>query len=237
MFAQTVEPNVLLQWLQIIWLDLLLAGDNAIVIAMAVHSLPPRERRLGRLWCTAGAAILRVVFLAIASWLLAIPLLKAFGGIALIFIAWRLLAPKPVGPNDAQDKQRAGANLRDAIKIIVIADLSMSIDNVFAVTGAARGDLKMAAMGIAISIPIVIWGSGFLSTLMHRQPWIIWLGGGVLGYVAGSLLLEDEKVIEWFGCDPQHPGHPLPLALAIGFTVFGFWHHYRRRPQKPAANS
>ena len=82
MFAQTVEPNVLLQWLQIIWLDLLLAGDNAIVIAMAVHSLPPRERRLGRLWGTAGAAILRVVFLAIASWLLAIPLLKAAGGIA-----------------------------------------------------------------------------------------------------------------------------------------------------------
>jgi YjbE family integral membrane protein len=235
MLAQNAEPNFWLQWLQIVWLDLLLAGDNAVVIALAVRSLGPREQRLGRIWGTAGAAGLRVLFLAIAGWLLSVPLLKAMGGLILLWIAWKLLAPH-ANQSEQHDGARGGTSLSDAIRIIILADVSMSIDNVFAVAGAAHGDLKMAAAGIAISIPMVVWGSSLLSTLMHRQPWIVWLGGGVLGYVAGSLVLEDQKVIDWFGGQPHPAGHPIQVALGVGFTLFGWW-GYRQRVKAERARA
>ena len=161
MFAFVEEPSFLLQLGSIVLLDLLLAGDNAIVIAMAVRTLPQREQRLGRLWGTFGAVALRVVFLAVASWMMAAPLLRACGGLLLLWIAYKLLAPQthapvsssPENDNGEAAKVRAGNNLRESIKIIILADVSMSIDNVLAVTGAAEGHIGMAALGIALSIP------------------------------------------------------------------------------------
>src|SRR5262252_8452993 len=169
MLAEATEPNFWLQWLQIIWLDLLLAGDNAVMIALAVRALPPREQRLGRIWGTAGAAALRVLFLAIANQMLNVPLLRAAGGLVLLWIAWKLLAPPAAGAHardSRPDRLRSGHSLGDAVRIIVVADVSMSIDNVFAVAGAAHGDLKMAALGVAISIPMIVWGSNLLGRLM-----------------------------------------------------------------------
>jgi YjbE family integral membrane protein len=237
MLAEATEPNFWLQWLQIIWLDLLLAGDNAVMIALAVRSLPAREQRLGRIWGTVGAAALRVLFLAIASWILNVPLLKAAGGLVLLWIAWKLLAPQAAHAHGGHpDRPHSGKSLGEAVRIIVIADVSMSIDNVFAVAGAAHGDLRMAALGVAISIPMIVWGSNLLGRLMGAHPWVVWLGGGVLGWVAGALILEDRRVVEWTGGQAHSEPHPLQIALAVGCTLFGWWGHRVRRARERAGD-
>jgi len=229
------EPNVWLQVGRIVLLDLLLAGDNALVIALAVRTLPRREQRLGRLWGTLGAVVLRVLCLAVAAWMLQVPLLRLCGGLLLIWIAWKLLAPKPHGPlpNAAGDEGpghavRAARNLADAIKVIVVADVSMSIDNVLAVTGAAEGHLGLAVLGVALSIPLVIWGSAILSRIMEHHQWIVWLGGGVLGHVAGVLIVEDPEVERWLGHLEQPNWHWLPIGLAVVLTAYGCWSTYRQ---------
>lgn len=231
-------------WMQLVkiaLLDILLAGDNAVVIALAVRFLPPREQVLGRLWGTGGAVALRILFLTIATWLLAIPWVQFAGGVLLVWIAWKLLSPQEAhvesgdapaaGAADGGEaaKVRAAASLRDAIRIIVIADASMSLDNVIAVSGASQGHLGLAIAGIAFSIPLVIWGSQILGKLMAAQPWIVWLGGGVLGHVAGVLMLEEHQIIAWLG-KTEHPGwHPLAIGLGVVFTVYGWWGSRRRR--------
>lgn len=237
MLAIVAEVGSWTQILQIILLDMLLAGDNAVVIAMAVRLLPPREQRLGRLWGTAGAVLLRIFFLAIATWLLAIPWLQFVGGALLLWIAYKLLAPAehgvlpPVAPGGAgggsetaeQASVRAGKSLRSAIQIIIVADASMSLDNVIAVTGAAEGHLGLAIAGIAFSIPLVVWGSTLLGRIMAHHRWIVWLGGGVLGHVAGVLMVEEPQIVAWLG-KSEHPGwHPLAVGLGVFFTLFGWW--------------
>lgn len=220
-----------MQFAKIALLDILLAGDNAVIIALAVRFLPPREQTLGRLWGTAGAVALRVLFLAIATWLLAIPWVQFGGGLLLVWIAWKLLAPQAPHVESGDDttavgpaaKVRAASSLRESIRIIVIADASMSLDNVIAVSGAAEGHLGLAAGGIALSIPLVIWGSQILGKLMVAHPWIVWCGGGVLGHVAGVLMLEERQIVAWLGkC--EHPGwHPLAIGLGVFFAAYGWW--------------
>jgi YjbE family integral membrane protein len=229
-------PQEAWSWTQlakIVLLDILLAGDNAIMIALAVRVLPRREQRLGRLWGTGGAVALRIVFLAVATWLLALPGLQILGGLLLLWIAWKLLAQSAAPGDPAQvaenTQARSAASLRDAVRIIIVADASMSLDNVVAVSGAAEGHLALAAAGIALSIPMVIWGSTLLGRLMDRYPWIVWLGGGVLGHVAGVLLLEDHQTVAWFGAVENPRWHPLPWGLAVAGTVFGWWSSRRRR--------
>ena len=242
MFASTPPTSLLLEGLEIVWLNLLLSGDNAVVIAMAVRTLPERARRLGLLWGSIGAAVLRVLFLAIAAWLYMIPGLRLVGGLVLLWIAFELLAPgadpdlaaaDDDGEREPDDRPaRVGNTVGAAIRIIVVADVSMSIDNVFAVIGAAHGDLWLASIGIAISIPIVVWGSSVMTRLMVRMPWIVWLGGGVLGYVGASLMLEDPKMVDLFGHDPHPSWHPLQLALGALLTLSGWWSHRRRRRRR-----
>ncbi|MFY9343919.1 MAG: TerC family protein [Planctomycetota bacterium] len=222
------------QVLKIVLLDLLLAGDNAVVIALAVRLLPAREQRLGRLWGTAGAVALRIVFLALATWLLAIPWLQFGGGLLLVWIAWKLLSPAEHGPvadmPDAPGEPpvRVADSLRAAIRIIIVADASMSLDNVIAITGASDGHLGLAAGGIALSIPLVIWGSQVVGSVMARLPWVVWLGGGILGHVAGVLMLEEKALVPWFGVHPDPGWHPLPWTLAAVFFLYGMWASRRR---------
>lgn len=226
------------QLLQIALLDILLAGDNALVIAMAVRLLEPREQRLGRLWGTAGAVGLRIGFLAIATWLLAIPWLQFAGGVVLVWIAYKLLAPAEHGvvADDAAGAApvRAGDNLRTAIRIIVVADASMSLDNVIAVTGAAHGHLGLAIGGIALSIPLVVWGSALLGRIMAHHRWLVWIGGGVLGHVAGVLMLEEPALVGWLGPREHATWHPLALGLGAACCLFGLWASTRTR-QRPHA--
>src|SRR5262245_37157015 len=170
--------------------------------------------------------------------MLQVPLLRLCGGLLLIWIAWKLLSPKPhgelpdvVGTSDGEaagPAVRAGRSLGDAIKVIVVADVSMSIDNVLAVTGAAEGQLGLAVLGVALSIPLVIWGSALLSRIMEHHQWIVWLGGGVLGHVAGVLIVEDQRVEQWLGHQEQANWHWLPIALAVVLTAYGCWSSYRQ---------
>jgi YjbE family integral membrane protein len=177
----------------IVVIDLMLAGDNALVIALAVRALPSRQQFLGRIFGTAGAVVLRVVLIMLATLLLTVPLLQLAGGLLLLWIAVKLV--RPVAPPEAHAPE--ARSLARAIRIIIVADAVMSLDNVLGVAGAARGDLKLVVFGIALSIPIVVWGSGLLARLMGRFTWIIWLGGGVLGYVAGEMILNDGAVSRW----------------------------------------
>jgi len=173
-----VEPEFWARLASIILIDLTLAGDNALVIALAVRTLPKRQQFFGRLWGTAGAVVLRLAFIVVATWLLAIPLLQAVGGVLLVWIALRLVRQNA----EIAGHVRQGTTLREAIWIIMIADAAMSLDNVLAVAAAAHGDLLLVVVGIGLSLPLVVWGSALLAWLMNRLTWIIWLGGGVLGY-------------------------------------------------------
>ena len=177
-----LDPQFWARWIGIVIIDLSLAGDNALVIALAVRTLPPRQQFFGRLWGTFGAVALRLAFIAVITQLLRISFLQAAGGLVLIWIAIKLVRQDG---GEAEGKARHGTTLWEAIWLIIVADLIMSLDNVLAVAAAARGDLILVVFGISLSIPIVIWGSGLLARLMNRFQWIVWLGGGILGWVAG----------------------------------------------------
>jgi YjbE family integral membrane protein len=155
---------------KIVLIDLALAGDNALVIALAVRTLSPRQQFQGRIWGTVGAVGLRLAFIFIVTYLLAVPLLQVVGGLLLIWIAIKLVLQSD-GHDGAQVKQ--GTTLLGAIWVILVADVIMSLDNVIGVAAAAEGDMRLVVFGIALSIPIVVWGSGVLARLMNRYPWII----------------------------------------------------------------
>src|SRR5574337_1663328 len=190
MLAFPFEADFLARLGTIVVVDLMLAGDNALVIALAVRSLPNRQQLLGRVFGMAGAVLLRVMLITLAIGLLRIPFLQLVGGLLLVWIAFKL-----VRPTDGEERRgRQGSSLHSAIGIIIVADLVMSLDNVLGVAAAAHGDMRLVVFGIALSIPIVVWGSGLLARLMNRLPLIIWLGGAVLGYVAGDMMLDDEAL-------------------------------------------
>ena len=213
---------------QIAYLNLLLSGDNALVIALAVRTLPKRKRALGQIWGAVGAVALRLAFLAIVMYLLEIRFLRLTGGLLLIWIAYKLVQSE----TGIESEVKGGASLWEAIWIIIVADVTMSLDNVLAVAAAARGDLLLIMFGIGLSLPIVVWGAGWLARLMNRYAWIVWLGGGILGKVAGEMILEDRVVRDqpWaHGWNYVMPGgvlldlHPFPLVLGVVLTVIGWW--------------
>ena len=214
-----LDPEFWARLASIVIIDLSLAGDNALVIALAVRSLPSREQWLGRVWGTAAAVGLRLLFIAVVGALLAIPLLRAVGGLLLLWIAIRLVRPG----GDGAGHVRPGTSLRQAVWIIVVADVTMSLDNVLAVAAAAHGDLLLVSLGIALSLPIVVWGSGFLARLMTRQPWIIWIGGGILGYVAGEMITDDPLVRAWLGSHADTVDDFVSVLLAAALTLLGWW--------------
>jgi YjbE family integral membrane protein len=219
------DPQFWTALLRIIWIDLLLAGDNAVVIALAVRSLPPTQQWWGRVWGTVGAVGLRLIFLFIITFLLQVPLLKFVGGAVLIWIAVKLLRPHQEGHGTAK---QAGS-LLEAVWIIMVADVTMSLDNVLAVAGAAGGDFGLLVFGIMISLPLVIFGSGIIGWMMSRWIWIVWIGGGILGYVAGEMMITDPVIHGWLGATADVLHFPLPIALFAALTALGWWLTRRER--------
>jgi YjbE family integral membrane protein len=178
--------------LKIIGVNLILSGDNAVVIALAARSLPQRQQKAAVLWGSGAAVAMRIVLTIFAVALLTLPWLKLVGSLLLFWIGIKLLLPEEGDENiDASD------NLISAIKTILIADLVMSIDNVIAVAAAAQGSMTLLVLGLAISIPLVIFGSTLLLHLMERWPVIITIGGGLLGFVAGEMLVTDPALKGW----------------------------------------
>ena len=176
---------------QIIMIDILLGGDNAVVIALACRKLPPAQRTQGIIWGTAGAIILRVILIFFAMTLLALPWLKFIGALLLVWIGVKLLAPDEEGHGDLATSDK----LLAAIKTIIVADLVMSVDNVIAIAGAAQNagehQMLLVVLGLLISIPIIVWGSQLVIKLMARFPIIITAGGMLLGWIAGGMLVTD----------------------------------------------
>lgn len=208
--------------LAIIGINLILSGDNAVVIALATLRLEGKEKKQGIFWGTFGAVALRIVLTAVAATLLKIPFVQAVGGILLAYIAVDLLK----GGDDDENIQAAGS-LKEAIKTIIFADLLMSLDNVLAVAGASGGNMLLLVLGLIISIPIVIFGSTILSNIMKKYTWIVSVGAGLIGYTSGEMILNDTffhflaeiKILEYL----------IPGILAIGVIVLGNWLKARKR--------
>jgi YjbE family integral membrane protein len=214
------------------FLNLLLSGDNAVVIALAVRTLPRRQRLLGQVWGTVGAVVLRLLFIGIVSALLRMPLLRLIGGGLLVWIAVKLVQPI----DEQESAARHGSSFWEAVGIIMVADLTMSLDNVLAIAAAARGDMLLVGLGIATSLPIVVWGSGVLARLMNHHRWIIWLGGGVLGYVGGEMILADPVLSSRLGTSAHELAYLGAGALGLIVAALGWWRARRHRPPARAAD-
>jgi YjbE family integral membrane protein len=202
---------------KIIGVNIVLSGDNAVVIALAARSLPPKQQKQAIFWGSGAAIVMRIVLTVFAVKLLALPWLKLIGSILLVWIGIQLLLPEDEG-----DEEGGGSdNLASAIKTILIADLVMSLDNVIAVAAAAGGSLVLLIAGLAISIPLVIFGSTLLLKAMERFPVIITIGGGLLGFVAGEMLVSDPALegtmrsMFEYGAD----GQPVLFGIHLGIIV------------------
>lgn len=210
--------------LQIIGIDIILSGDNALVIALACRSLPPQQRRLG-IWLGTGAAVvLRIAFAAAIVYLLMVPLLKLAGSLLLLWIAVKLLVPEESGGGGSHGADGpASGSLWTAIKTVVIADAVMSFDNVISVAAAAKGSVGLLALGIAISIPLMVIGAQMMLWLLDRFPWLMIAGSGLLGWIAGELAISDPIVADALG----HPGALVHYAVAAAGALFvialGLW--------------
>ena len=182
--------------IKVLTVNLILSGDNAVVIAMAARRLQGSQRRQAIIWGAAGAVILRLIFAAIISFLLEIPFLQVAGGLLLLWIAWKLVHEEPGGGDEDEDKVQAGQTAWEAIRIIIVADAVMSLDNVIALVGAARigGDVEFSllAIGLATTIPLVIFGAALLTSLLDRFPILVYVGAGLLVYIAVEMFFADK---------------------------------------------
>ena len=206
-----MDWEFILSWLKIVIIDLTLGGDNALVIAMAVRTLPRRQQRVGIFWGALGAVVLRVFLTFLTSQLLQLPFLQLVGGLLLVWIAFKLLRQEAGG----ESKVREGTTLKEAIWVIIVADLIMSTDNILAVAGASEGSFFLLLFGLGLSIPIVVAGAAFIAVLMERYGWIVYAGAGVLGEVAAKMMLEDDFVRRTFG----EASKPFEWSLRIGLAV------------------
>ncbi|WP_176050356.1 TerC family protein [Burkholderia sp. BCC1644] len=221
--------------LQIIIIDILLGGDNAVVIALACRNLPANQRLRGVVWGTAGAILLRVALITFAVALLDVPFLKLGGGLLLLWIGIKLMAPAA----DAHDDIKPASRLWDAVKTIVIADAVMSLDNVIAIAGAAeQADpshrIALVIFGLVVSVPIIVWGSTLVLKLLDRFPIVVALGAGLLGWIAGGLIVNDPVGDRWAVLDTPPVLYGASIAGALFVVAIGY--ALRKRHGAPHAH-
>lgn len=233
-FFQTLHWGAIFQ---IILIDVLLGGDNAVIIALACRNLAPKQRMQGILWGTAGAIALRVVLIAFALVLLDIPFLKVVGGVLLLWIGIKLLLPE----EDAHGNVTSGTSVWSAVKTILIADLVMSLDNVIAIAGAAQNthadhQLFYVIFGLIVSVPIIIWGSTLVLKLIDRFPLVVTFGAGLLGWIAGGMLVTDVFVVQQIGEVSTTVKIVAEVVGAIFVVGLGKWLYARRGAKQEQAN-
>jgi len=203
---------------QIILIDILLGGDNAVVIALACRRLPPELRAKGVMWGVVGAVVARIILIFFALQLLALPYLKAVGALLLLWIGVKLMLPED---EDGHGKLEGGTTLWSAVRTVIVADAVMSLDNVIAVAAAADGHLGLVVFGILVSVPIIVWGSKFVLMLIDRFPLVVMLGAALLGWIAGGMLVEDVAWKAWYEAQPAWFGRAAALAGALFVVLLG----------------
>lgn len=211
------SPQFWLAVLQIIAIDIVLGGDNAVIIALACRRLPDKQRKLGIFWGVAGAIVLRVVLIFFALNLLTIPYLKVAGAALLVWIGIKLLQPESEGSHEVD----ASTTLLGAIKTIIVADAVMSLDNVIAIAGAAKDEISLVIFGLVISVPIIVWGSQLVMRVMDRYPVTIAIGAGLLGWIAGDMAVTDVVTKEWVDANANFLHWIAPAAMAIVVIAAG----------------
>lgn len=226
-----LSGGLVAQFLGVLLIDLVLSGDNAVVIALAVRNLEGKTRRRAIFLGTFGAVALRLAFAAVVSFLIQIPFLQVAGAVLLLWIAWRLVADDHSGSDESVS---SGSNLWQAIRIIIVADVVMSLDNVVALVAVSGGNLWLLLFGLALTIPLIIYGSQLLSGLMNRYGWIVYAGAGVLVFVAVEMFFKD-RVIDGLAGDTLHLlERPIALALTLAFVAAAWW--WTSRGSKRTAN-
>jgi YjbE family integral membrane protein len=220
MLEMLQTPQFWVDVFKIIMIDLLLSGDNAVVIALACRNLPEAQRRKGIMYGVGGAIGLRIVLTFFAVSLLALPYLKLVGALLLLWIGVKLILPEDEGHGEGNIK--AEANLWGAVKTIIIADFVMSLDNVLGVAAAAHGNMWLLVFGLLVSIPMIAWSSQLVLKLIDRYPFIIYAGGALLGYVAGEMLVTEAAFKELV--EANHYLHWLiPAVCAVFVLTMGWW--------------
>lgn len=212
-----LSMDILMAIGSIILLDIVLGGDNAVVIAMASRDLPLSIRKKAIYVGTAGALIIRLLMTFLAVWLLTVPFLQAIGGLVLIPIAYKLLKP-------AEEEKEISSceNFWTAIKTIVVADVAMGIDNVLAVAGVANGHFGLVVIGLLISVPIIVWGSQLIGALMEKYPALIFAGAGILAWTAGSMIIHDKRVGGYISNLTGGLESLVPALLTLSILVLGY---------------
>ena len=233
MMEMFLTPQFWVSVLQIIAIDLLLSGDNAVVIALACRNLPPEQRRKGVMIGVAGAILLRVILTFFAVGLLTLPYIKIVGAVLLIWIGIKLIVPQE---EHGGAHIQANTHLWSAIKTIIVADFVMSLDNVIGVAAAAKGSFGLLVFGLLISIPMIVWSSQLILKFMDRFPVIIVVGGALLGFVAGEMLMTDMLVKEWAEAQPHWLHWLVPASGAILVVVVGKWLAARKKRVNTVVN-
>jgi YjbE family integral membrane protein len=212
-----------LQLVQIVWINIILSGDNAVVIAMACRGLPADRRRTGMVLGSLVAVALRIVFTVVIATLLSMPFLKIVGGCLLLWIAVKLLLGEEEGGEVA-----ATGRLWDAVRTVAVADAVMSLDNVLAIAAVAKGSLVLLIVGLAISVPLIVAGATVLMKLLSRFPILVWAGAALLGWVAGEMLISDPWLMDQLGLELAHAAE-MPVDAACAALVVGLGYVLRRR--------
>jgi YjbE family integral membrane protein len=187
---EMTEPAFWVAVGKIIWINILLSGDNALVIALACRGLAPRQRLWGMILGAGAAVLLRIIFTGIVATLMGLPYLKLVGGLALIVIAAKLLVPE----QEDEDSVQSASHLWAAVQIVVIADIVMSLDNVIAVAAAANGSVPLLILGLAISVPLIVAGAALIMALLNKLPILVWAGAALLGWIAGDVIATDPAI-------------------------------------------
>jgi YjbE family integral membrane protein len=223
-----LDTQTLIAIVQIIWIDILLSGDNAVVIALACRSLPDNQRRLGVVLGAGTAIVLRIIFSFIISQLLALPFLKVVGGLLLLWIALKLIQ----GVDDDHEVKES-TSLWGAVRTIAIADAVMSLDNVLAISAASHGNVWLFVFGILVSIPLIVIGSTLIMALIERFPIFVWAGAALLGWIAGEMLVADPWVAEQLGGVTKTMHYAAAVIGAAVVVALGLM--VTRLNRKPAA--
>jgi YjbE family integral membrane protein len=220
----TFPTHLLSDLLTIVLMDLVLAGDNAIVIALAARNLPQQLQKRAVIWGTVGAIAVRILLTVIVVYLLELPGLMLVGGVLLLPIAWKLLKPA----HDEHGKVAPAAGFWSALRTIVVADVLMGLDNVLAIAGAAKGHMGLVVIGLLISIPLVVWGSTLILKLIQRFPFIVYAGAAAIAWTAGRMISHESLWRAWFDAHGWMK-HVLEIGLALIVCLGGYLLNRRRK--------